>query len=223
MSTPTLTPAHESSTPPEGWPVLQTCSTIETADDPATLAAEAAQCRRCDLYQGATHLVFGAGPAAADIVIVGEQPGDQEDRHGAPFIGPSGRLLDRALVSAGIERERCYVTNAVKHFKHTLRGKRRLHKKPNAGEIKRCAWWLTREIAAVQPRLIVALGATAAYALFGRTVKIAEARGQTHHVATSPPVLVTLHPSYLLRRRGNADADYETFVGDLSRAQSFLR
>src|SRR5690606_6440407 len=135
-------------------------------------AAAAQLCRRCPLFAGATQAVFGEGPPDAPLVLVGEQPGDQEDLAGRPFVGPAGALLDRAMAEAGIDRARVYVTNAVKHFKYERRGKRRIHQKPNAGEITACRWWLDRELSMLRPRLIVALGATAARALVGRAVSV---------------------------------------------------
>src|SRR3954468_5509389 len=143
---------------------------------PALREAEAA-CRRCPLYRNATQVVPGEGPARARGMLVGEQPGDQEDRQGRPFVGPAGRILDRAIVEAGIDRKQVFVTNAVKHFKFEPRGKRRLHKRPNASEIEACRWWLERERTIVKPRVIVALGATAARGVLGRPVTIAKVRG----------------------------------------------
>src|SRR5690606_38925978 len=131
----------------------------------AALRAAAAGCERCPLYLNATQTVFGGGPRNAALMLVGEQPGDQEDRAGRPFVGPAGQVLDKALAEAGIERKAAYLTNAVKHFKNEPRGKRRLHKRPNAGEVKACRWWLARELATVRPQIVVALGATAAQAL----------------------------------------------------------
>lgn len=142
------------------------------------LAADAAGCERCPLYKDATQTVFGEGPAPATIMMVGEQPGDQEDRAGRPFVGPAGQILDRALGEVGLVRETIYVTNVVKHFKHEMRGKRRLHKRPNQDEIKKCRWWLDKEIAVVRPKLIVALGATAAQALAGRKLTLTRERGK---------------------------------------------
>jgi uracil-DNA glycosylase len=142
------------------------------------LAQEAAHCRECDLWKNATQTVFGAGPPRAAVVLVGEQPGDQEDRIGQPFVGPAGRLLDRALAEAGIDRNRVYVTNAVKHFKFEPRGKKRIHKKPSEMEVEACHRWLERELEALRPALVVALGATAARALLGRVTPIGANRGK---------------------------------------------
>jgi len=165
----------------------------------AALREEAAQCRRCDLYRHATQTVFGEGPVDADLVFVGEQPGDQEDLAGTPFVGPAGQVFDRALAEAGIDRARVYVSNAVKHFKYEQRGKRRIHSKPDAGEITACRWWIEQELALVKPRVTVALGATAARSLFGRTMTIGRERGRPHDLPEIGETWITVHPSYLLR------------------------
>ncbi len=187
------------------------------------IAAEHA-CRRCPLYRDATQVVPGEGPGHATMMMVGEQPGDQEDIAGHPFVGPAGRMLDRAIVEAGIDRGRVFVTNAVKHFKFEPRGKRRLHKRPNAYEIERCRWWLDLERAIVKPSLIVALGATAARSLYGRTVTINKLRGTLQTLEDGARVLVTMHPSSLLRSRDDADrrAKYRDFVADLELAARIL-
>jgi len=188
----------------------------------ATLGAEARACTRCPLHACATQTVFGEGPETARLMLVGEQPGDQEDLAGRPFVGPAGQVLDRALEEAGIAREDCYVTNAVKHFKYEPRGKRRIHKKPSAGEVSACRWWLMREIAAVRPALIVALGATAALSLFGRPVAITKARGRVTDSGHGP-VLMTVHPSYLLRLPpSEIDAEHARFAADLREAAQAL-
>ena len=186
----------------------------------AALAEEAAHCTRCDLYKNATQTVFGAGPSDARIMMVGEQPGDQEDLAGEPFVGPAGKLLDRALMEAGIDRAEVYVTNAVKHFKFEPRGKRRIHKKPERPEIEACKWWLEREIAVARPELIVALGATAGQALFGRAVKVMSERGRISEDPRGFRILLTVHPSFLLRLP-NAEAkarEFAAFVADLAQA-----
>ena len=181
----------------------------------------AANCRDCPLWKNATQTVFGAGRESASIMFVGEQPGDQEDLAGKPFIGPAGRLLDRALTDAAIDRKATYVTNAVKHFKWEPRGKRRIHKKPSELEINACHQWLERELAVVQPDLIVALGATAARAIFGRATAIEKNRGRVIPAAQAKlgidaDVLVTVHPSFLLRVPDeDRAAAYERFVADL--------
>ena len=163
------------------------------------LKDEAADCTRCDLYKYATQTVFGEGPTNATIMFVGEQPGDQEDLAGRPFVGPAGRLFDSMLIEAGIDRARVYVTNAVKHFKFQQRGKRRLHSKPDSGEIKACRWWLEQEMELIRPPLTVALGATAARSLLGKVVTIAKLRGEPHRLADGSECWVTVHPSSLLR------------------------
>ncbi|MFB9949452.1 UdgX family uracil-DNA binding protein [Rhizobium puerariae] len=185
---------------------------------------EAESCTRCGLYRQATHLVFGEGPAKARILFVGEQPGDREDLAGRPFVGPAGRLLDRCLDEAGVDRDLCYVTNAVKHFKFTPRGKRRIHSRPGAGEVQACAWWLAAELRLVRPALVVALGATALYSLMGRQAKVTRDRGRLLSLPHGMPVLVTIHPSALLRSRDQADAalDRARFVEDLEKIGDFL-
>lgn len=186
----------------------------------AALARDEAVCRRCDLYRHATQAVAGEGRHAAALMLVGEQPGDREDLAGKPFVGPAGRILDRALAEAGIAREKVFVTNAVKHFKYEWRGKRRLHKRPNAGEIEACRWWLDLERSLVRPNIIVALGATAVRGVLGRTATIAKEREITHALADGTKVRVTIHPSLLLRLREEAEklAEYERFVADLRAA-----
>ena len=183
----------------------------------ASVRAEAMHCTRCDLHKCATQTVFGEGPLDARIVFVGEQPGDQEDLAGVPFVGPAGQLFDRALAEAGVARERTYVTNAVKHFKFERRGKRRIHEKPDGGEIAACRWWLQQELALIRPPLVVALGATAARSLFGRVVTVSALRGKGHRLDDGTEAWVTVHPSFLLRVRDDREAEYERFVGDLRR------
>src|SRR5437763_4727170 len=175
------------------------------------------ECHRCPLYRNATQAVPGEGPGHAKVMLVGEQPGDKEDLAGKPFVGPAGRLLDQALADAGIPRSETYVTNAVKHFKFEPRGKRRLHKKPNAYEIERCKWWFEQERALVKPQLVVALGATAARSLIGRQVAIGKLRGEPLALADGTQLLVTIHPSALLRIQEEEDkrAGYAEFVKDL--------
>ncbi len=176
-----------------------------------------AGCSRCSLYLHATQVVPGDGPADARLMFVGEEPGDAEDRRGLPFVGPAGRVLDRAIADAGLDRARIFVTNAVKHFKFEQRGKRRLHKRPDAYEIDRCRWWLDQERAIVKPVIVVALGATAARAVLGRSVTISKVRGEILDRDDSNPVLVTIHPSYLLRIEGDEERAeaYRGFVKDL--------
>jgi uracil-DNA glycosylase len=189
-------------------PVVRTLKALREAED---------ACRRCPLYRDATRAVPGEGPRRARVMLVGEQPGDKEDLAGKPFVGPAGKLLDRALADAGIPRGETFITNAVKHFKFEPRGKRRLHKKPNAYEIERCKWWLDQERAIVQPAVIVALGATAARSLLGRVMTITKLRAETLQLADGTRLVVTIHPSALLRTQDEADkrAAYAAFVGDL--------
>ena len=188
------------------------------------LRAEAAACTRCPLYKHATQTVFGEGPANAPVMFIGEQPGDQEDLQGKPFVGPAGKIFDRALAEASIDRKRVYVTNAVKHFKFEPRGKRRLHKRPNASEIDACRWWMEHEIATIAPKLIVALGVTAASALAGRAVTITKLRGRAVEFYGYPS-FVTVHPSSLLRIIDRTDAaeQYERFIADLRKIASLVK
>jgi len=184
-----------------------------------------AQCTRCPLYRDATQVVPGEGPTSAALMLVGEQPGTDEDIAGKPFVGPAGRMLDRALADAGLDRNKVFVTNAVKHFKFELRGKRRLHKRPNAYEIERCRWWNDLERAIVKPELVVALGATAARSLLGRTVSITSVRGKILQAGDGMRLAVTIHPSYLLRiiERQDNEQEYRRFVGDLRMCKQALR
>jgi uracil-DNA glycosylase family protein len=182
------------------------------------------ECTRCPLYKHATQAVPGEGRKGAHLMLVGEQPGDKEDLAGKPFVGPAGRVLDQALEAAGIPRTEVFVTNAVKHFKHEMRGKRRLHKRPNAYEIERCKVWLDIERRIVKPAAIVALGATAARSLFGRPVTIAKLRGRMVQLADGTAAFVTIHPSFLLRIRddGDKEREYRNFVADLRPAARLL-
>ncbi len=187
--------------------------------DPALgrAARDAWGCQRCPLYGPATQPVFGEGPAGARVMFVGEQPGDQEDTIGRPFVGPAGQMMDRAMEEAGIDRRTVYVTNAVKHFKFTPRGKRRIHQTPEVPEIRACGFWLDVERVQVRPRLLVAMGGTAARALLGRTVSITRERGRPFRMEDGQMAFITVHPSYLLRLPDAAAkaAAYEAFVGDL--------
>ena len=191
----------------------------------AALREAETACTRCPLYRDATQVVPGEGPAPAKIMFVGEQPGNDEDLAGRPFVGPAGRMLDRAIVEAGLDRTTIFVTNAVKHFKFEPRGKRRLHKRPNTYEIERCRWWQDIERAIVEPELIVALGATAARSLFGRPVTISKMRGNIVDGEDGARLLVTIHPSYLLRIEDERDkaAEYRRFVADLRLCAQVLR
>ncbi|MFW5972432.1 MAG: UdgX family uracil-DNA binding protein [Bacteroidota bacterium] len=187
-----------------------------------SLKEEAAQCTNCHLYKNATQTVFGDGPPSARIVFVGEQPGDEEDRRGEPFVGPAGRLLDRALVDADIDRGDVYVTNTVKHFKWVPKGRMRLHKKPNRLEIVSCLPWLKSEIDLIQPELVVCLGATAAQALLGPQFRVTRERGTILRSEVHERVMATMHPSSVLRARGNRDDAYEALVADLRVAAQSL-
>jgi len=189
-------------------------------EKPKTLKAlrvEEAACTRCPLYKYAIQVVPGEGPARARIMMVGEQPGDKEDRAGKPFVGPAGRVLDEAIADAGIARKDVFVTNAVKHFKFEMRGKRRLHKKPNAHEIERCRWWIDLERAIVKPAITVALGTTAVHSLMGRAMTIGEIRGKVVDMPDGGKMVATIHPSYILRIKDEGDkrAQYRQLVRDL--------
>jgi DNA polymerase len=187
------------------------------------LAADAATCERCPLWQHATQTVWGEGPPRARLMLVGEQPGDKEDLAGRPFVGPAGQLLDRALDALGWPRDELYVTNAVKHFKFELRGKRRMHKTPAQREIEACQLWLDGELELVRPKAAVALGATATRSLLGKAVPVLANRGQWLARDDGLPVLVTLHPSALLRLRGeDRDAAFERWLEDLRVAEPHL-
>jgi DNA polymerase len=184
-----------------------------------------AECTRCPLYKNATQVVPGEGPAHARIMMVGEQPGDKEDIAGKPFVGPAGRVLDQAIEEAGLDRRQVFVTNAVKHFKFELRGKRRLHKKPNAYEIDRCHWWLDIEKALVKPQIVVALGATALRSISGKPLSISKVRGRFMPMQTGGRFIATIHPSYLLRIRDEADKrrQFRMFVEDLALCREALK
>lgn len=183
--------------------------------DLARLRAAAVKCKGCDLYQRATQVVFGEGPRDARVVMVGEQPGDEEDRKGHPFIGPSGRLLSKAMAEAGLEREKIYVTNAVKHFKFVERGKRRIHAKPNGIEISACKPWLEAELSSIEPDLVVCLGATAAQSLMGRSFRITADRGKFFPHAWAKEIVATVHPSAILRVPDRYEEEYRLFLNDL--------
>ena len=186
---------------------------------------EAAECRRCHLYESATQTVFGEGPAHAKVLFVGEQPGDQEDVIGRPFVGPAGQIMDRALEDAGIDRRTVYVTNAVKHFKFVPRGKRRIHQTPEAPEIQACRFWLDVELVRLRPKLVVALGGTAARTLLGRAVTITRERGRPITLPDGQTAFVTVHPSFLLRVPDEeAKArEYRAFVADLRKVAELVR
>ncbi|MBV9516133.1 MAG: UdgX family uracil-DNA binding protein [Mycobacteriaceae bacterium] len=205
---------------------------VPDTNDLADLAAGVQGCRGCDLYQHADRAVFGAGSASARIMLVGEQPGDQEDRAGLPFVGPAGKLLDKALVAAGVDRDQVYVTNPVKHFKFTRVGKRRIHKTPSRTEVVACRPWMIAELNAVQPDLVVLLGATAAKSLFGNDFRLTVHRGEALrlprddkavHLDIDPQVTVTVHPSSVLRGPPeDRQKAFEALVGDLRFAIGLL-
>jgi DNA polymerase len=205
---------------------------FDTSKDLDALREAAAGCTDCDLYRDATQTVFGEGPEAARVMLLGEQPGDKEDKAGHPFVGPAGRLLDEALDRAGIDRSQVYVTNVVKHFKFTPRGKARIHQKPNAAEQAACRPWLEGELSAVAPEVVVCLGATAAQAILGRQFRVTQQRGQLLEwpekfeisLDEPPLVLATVHPSSILRAPEDADrkALMEGFVADLEVAATAL-
>ena len=183
-------------------------------------AQAAATCTNCSLYRNATQTVFGRGPAGADLMLVGEQPGDKEDLAGEPFVGPAGRLLDRALADAGIDRASIYLTNVVKHFKWRPAGKVRLHKKPNSEEIQACRPWLEQEIALVAPRIVVLLGATAAQALLGSSFRVTKHRGELLDWPYEPLALASIHPSAVLRAGDDRAVMMDSLVDDLAAART---
>lgn len=204
------------------------CSAADFIPEKLSLKSlrEAAEgCHGCDLYKTATQVVFGEGQTGARIMFVGEQPGDKEDLDGRPFVGPAGKLLDRALAEAGISRRDVYVTNAVKHFKFVQRGKRRIHAKPKQIEIRACEPWLEAEIKAVQPKLVVALGATAAQSLLGASFRLTKHRGEIVASPLAPRVIATVHPSSILRARDDESrhAEMSLFIADLKRVATALK
>jgi len=190
-----------------------------------SLREQASQCRACPLWKDATQTVFGEGPLHARIMLVGEQPGDKEDLAGRPFVGPAGQMLDRALEEAGLDRRQIYITNAVKHFKFFPRGKFRLHQKPTTAEIKACRPWYERELAAIKPQLVVAMGASAAQCVFGKITPINRNRGRTIDLDGDITALLTVHPSYLLRLPDETARarEYRRFVDDLKIAAEYYR
>lgn len=208
----------------DGEPIPSAAAFVPATTSLRTLKDAAQACRGCDLYKHATQAVFGAGPRSARLMFVGEQPGDQEDRRGEPFVGPAGAVLDKALADAGIPRKQVYVTNAVKHFKWEPRGKRRIHMKPRFSEIKACQPWLDAELRAVHPAVMVCLGATAAQSVFGAGFRLMRQHGTVLPTPLGPPGLATIHPSAVLRARGH-DARrlaYEMLVADLATVAALL-
>jgi uracil-DNA glycosylase family protein len=202
---------------------------LPNSDRLSDLVRAAADCRGCELYQNATQTVFGRGSADARMMLVGEQPGDVEDQRGEPFVGPAGKLLDKAVAEAGIEPDRTYLTNAVKHFSHTVRGNRRLHQTPKRGHVVACHPWLAAELRAVRPTVLVALGATASQALFGSSFRLSRHRGEVLQLPAGdepqvpdPLVVVTIHPSAVLRAGDDRQAMYDGLVADLRRAAALL-
>ncbi len=211
--------AKKSSRPSEPKPGEPVPDLIPDRPTLKTVAEVAAGCKACDLYKRGTQTVFGEGPKVASLMLVGEQPGDAEDLAGHPFVGPAGKLLDRALEQAGIDRESVYVTNVVKHFKWEPRGKRRIHAKPNAAEISACRPWLETEIALVRPHALICLGATAAQALLGKSFKVSKQRGEFVESSLAPLVMATVHPSAILRATDDESrrAEMDRFVADLKK------
>jgi len=210
---------------PPNKPVLSTAATLipegATLDQIREIAAG---CRACDLWKRGTQTVFGDGKPKAKVILVGEQPGNEEDLEGAPFVGPAGRLLDKALEEAGIDRGLAYVTNVVKHFKWEPRGKRRIHAKPNAAEITACLPWLQAEIQLIQPKLVVCLGATAAQALLGKKFRVTQQRGELIDAPFAAKAMATVHPSSILRAPDDAArrSEMEKFIDDLRHAAHYL-
>ena len=196
---------------------------VPSTPDLRALREAARDCRACPLWMHGTQTVFGEGLATAELILVGEQPGDREDLEGRPFVGPAGRLLDEALEAAGIDRRRAYLTNVVKHFKWTARGKRRIHQKPTSSEVVACRAWLDAELEVVQPRVLVALGATAAQALYGRDFRVTRERGRPVPTMLAPHALATVHPSSILRAdKADRDREYASLIADLTVAASLL-
>jgi uracil-DNA glycosylase family protein len=211
--------------PEDDLPLFREKRVNDPAEAIRLLAKEAKSCTRCDLYKNATQTVFSEGPADAALMLVGEQPGDQKDVTGRPFVGPAGKVLDTALEAADIERDSVYITNAVKHFKNEPRGKRRLHKKPDTGEIDACRWWLENEFEIIRPRVIVALGTTAVRTVMGKAMTINANRGKLMALPSDAQALITVHPSYLLRLQEERDKrrEFDHLVKDLRLAAKAAR
>jgi uracil-DNA glycosylase family protein len=215
------------SKPLDALPILAAAhqTLLDVAKTIDATRVRAAHCNACDLYKRATQTVFGEGAAKPKIMFLGEQPGDQEDQQGRPFVGPAGKVLDTAMEKAGINRAETYVTNTVKHFKWESRGKRRIHKKPNGAEIAACRPWLNSEIALLKPEVIVCLGATAAQALLGRTFRVTQNRGQLMKSLLAPFIMATVHPSSILRApdENTRQAEMSRFIDDLKKVVRFAR
>lgn len=213
------------SKPPAFARAVQRQARAGAAGDADAARGAAKSCARCAIGACATQLVWGEGPSDAPVMIVGEQPGDHEDLAGRPFVGPAGRILDQALAAAGVDRTQLYVTNAVKHFKFQPRGKRRLHQRPNAGEVQACQWWLDLEIKRIRPRMIVALGATAARALTGSRDRMTKRRGTVEPSPMGIPVCLTFHPAFLLRLPGaeQSERQKQIFRTDIANALALVQ
>jgi probable DNA metabolism protein len=224
---PTVPAPHHAKIQARHWPAQVMPAVPDDGTDATTvteLSAAAKACRRCPLWRDATQTVFGEGPGNAKVIFVGEQPGDQEDLAGKPFVGPAGKVFDAILEEAEVDRQKVYVTNAVKHFKFEPRGKRRIHSKPDAGEIQACRWWLDKELALVRPDLVVALGATAAQSLLGKPVAITKMRGQVVEREDGLKVFLTIHPSFILRIPNPADKEVERerFQADMQAVRELM-
>jgi DNA polymerase len=222
---PTTPAPHHDKVQAKHWPKVEPA---EASDDDASTISElrdaAKGCRRCPLWRDATQTVFGEGPDNAKVVFVGEQPGDQEDLAGKPFVGPAGKVFDAILDDAGVDRQKVYVTNAVKHFKFEPRGKRRIHSKPNAGEVHACRWWIGKELELIKPDLAVALGATAALSLLGKAIPVTKMRGQVIERDDGLRVFITIHPSFILRiqESGEKEAERERFLRDMKEVKQLM-
>ncbi|TGV51073.1 DUF4130 domain-containing protein [bacterium M00.F.Ca.ET.141.01.1.1] len=222
---PTTPAPHHAKVQARHWPKGEpAASEDDDASSISELREAAKGCRRCPLWRDATQTVFGEGPDNAKVIFVGEQPGDQEDLAGQPFVGPAGKVFDAILNDAGVDRLAVYVTNAVKHFKFEPRGKRRIHSKPNAGEVQACRWWIDREFELVKPELAVALGATAALSLLGKAIPVTKMRGQVVEREDGLRVFITIHPSFILRIRDHADkeAERERFLQDMKQVRKLM-
>ncbi len=224
---PTSPSSHHAAIQSKHWPQRDTLVEVDDGSNASTISGlrrAAESCRRCPLWRDATQTVFGEGPQDASVVFVGEQPGDQEDIAGKPFVGPAGRVFDAILTEAEVDRQKVYVTNAVKHFKFEPRGKRRIHSKPNAGEVQACRWWLDHELSLIKPDLVVALGATAAQSLLGKPVPITKMRGQVVERDDGLRVFLTIHPSFILRirERDEAEAERDRFRNDMRKVKELM-